>query len=253
MIGLLGVVLAVGISLAWYLPCVKAQGKNRVLQRKDYINTFLLYGLAFTCLLIIVTEIVFDLVISQTGLSGLAKDIFEDFFRAALLEEFFKFWGFRLAKERLKLHRKTDYILIAGLIGMSYGIVEKAVLGNAVGVVVGLAIPMHITWQFNQGGHYFEYEQHKADGRKEEARKEWLLAVVLPFLFHGCWDSGLDIASWCIEQKETLPQVIGGILMLVMIVLGILYTVRTIRKVIRIAKSEPLPTPQTAPAPEESA
>ena len=72
--------------------------------------------------------------------------------RAALLEEFFKFTGFLLAKRSLKLWRKIDTIMIAGLIGLVYGVVEKAVLGSPAAVFIGLAIPMHITWQFNPAG-----------------------------------------------------------------------------------------------------
>ena len=113
-----------------------------------------------------------------------------------------------------KLHRKIDYMLIAGLIGLVYSVVEKAVLGNIFSIVVGLAIPMHIVWQLNQGGHYFEYEQHKAAGRPREAKKEWLMAILLPFLFHGCWDSALSIASYCVNREEIPPQVFGGLLFL---------------------------------------
>ena len=162
MLGLIGAVLAVGISLCWYLPGIRAQGANRVLKRNDYWRTAGVYGFCYTCLLIIVTEILWDVVADRIGLTGLKRDILADFFRAALLEEFFKFTGFLLAKRSLKLRRKIDYIMIAGLIGLMYGVVEKAVLGNIAGVVVGLAIPMHITWQFNQGGHWFEYEEAKA-------------------------------------------------------------------------------------------
>ena len=38
------------ISLAWYLPAIKAQGNNQVLTRKDYLVIALKYGFAFTCL-----------------------------------------------------------------------------------------------------------------------------------------------------------------------------------------------------------
>ena len=104
-------------------------------------------------------------------------------------------------------------------------------------VIIGLAIPMHITWQFNQGGHWFEYEEAKARNDQPRMRRELLMATALPFVFHGCWDSGLDLIIWLTEQEATIAQVIGGILILAMLTLGILYTIRTIKKVCAIARA----------------
>ena len=80
MIGLIGAVLAIGISLLWYLPGIRAQGENRVLTRKDYWRSAGVYGFCFTSLLIIVTEILWDSIADRVGLSGLARDIIADFF-----------------------------------------------------------------------------------------------------------------------------------------------------------------------------
>ena len=68
MILLITIPLALVISLAWYLPAIKAQGKNQVLTRNDYLVIALKYGFAFTTLLIIVTEITWDSIIKRTGL-----------------------------------------------------------------------------------------------------------------------------------------------------------------------------------------
>ena len=127
--------------------------------------------------------------------------------------------------------------MIAGLIGLVYGVVEKAVLGDPVSVVIGLAIPMHITWQFNQGGHWFEYEEAKARGDRLRMRRELRMAVVVPFVFHGCWDSGLDLAAWLVDREPVVAQAGGGILILMMLALGILYTIRTIKKVCATARA----------------
>lgn len=237
MIGLIGSILAVIISLCWYLPGVRAQGENRVLAKKDYWKTAAVYGFCYTCLLIIATEILWDAVADRFGLSGFRRDILSDFFRAALLEECFKFTGFLLAKRSVKLMRKTDYILVAGLICLVYGVVEKAVLGNPAAVVIGLAIPMHITWQFNQGGHWFEYEEARAANDRPRMRREMIMAIAVPFIFHGCWDSGLDLVVWLMEKVSTAAQVVSGVLVLAMLTLGILYTIRTIKKVRGIARA----------------
>ena len=202
MILLITIPLSIAISLAWYLPAVKAQGENRVLQTKDYLHIALKYGFAFTSLLIMVTEIAWDSIIKHTALSGPALDIISNFFRAALLEEFFKFRGFILAKRKYQLPRKIDFILTAGMMGLVYGLFEKIVLGNIAAVIIGFIGPMHIMWQFNQGGHYYEYEQAKTAGDQQAAKKEWRMAVLVPFLFHGFWDSILDISGYCLEHPD---------------------------------------------------
>ncbi len=230
--------LALVLSLCWYRPCYKAQGDARTMQKSDYRKAALKYGLLIACVPIIVSEITWDAIADRTSLSGLPKDLISDFFRAALLEEAFKLMAFLIAKKELGLRRKSDHILIAGLIGLVYGVVEKAVGANIVGVFVGLAIPMHIVWQLNQGGHYYEYEKAKAEGDKPRARKEFFMAVFLPFILHGCWDSGLDIMVFCIGREAVLPQVFGGILCLAMLVGGIVYSVKSIKKCSAMIREE---------------
>lgn len=159
MIALIGLVLSVVISLCWYLPVVKAQGENTFLRGRDYTRIALQYGLLISSILIITTEIIWDGLVARTSLSGLPKDLLSSITRAAFLEEFFKFIGFLMARRKLLLRRKIDFVLTAGMIGVVYSVVEKAATLNIGNVIVGLIIPMHIMWQFNQGGHYYEYEQ----------------------------------------------------------------------------------------------
>ena len=132
------------------------------------------------------------------------------------------------AKRLLKLVRKIDCILVAGLIGLVCSVVEKVVPGNPEALAVSLAIPMHITWQFNQGGHWFEYEKARAANDRPRMRSEMIMAIAVPFIFHGCWDSGLDLVIWLMAKEATAAQVISGVLILTMLTLGILYTIRTI-------------------------
>ena len=237
MIYLISIPLSVALSLVWYLPVVKAQGENRVLQTKDYLLIAFKYGFAFTCLLIMVTEITWDAVVKHTPLSGLALNLVSNFFRAALLEEFFKFRGFILAKRKYQLSRKIDFILTAGMIGLVFGFTEKIMLGNIAAVIVGSLCPMHIMWQFNQGGHYYEYEKAKAANDLQTAKKEWRMAILVPFLFHGLWDSILDIGGFCLGHPDSIPvQVVGFALITAAVVGGIIYSIKTVRKACRIAK-----------------
>ena len=175
--------------------------------------------------------------VKHTPLSGLALNLVSNFFRAALLEEFFKFRGFILAKRKYQLSRKIDFILTAGLIGLVYGIIEKIMLGNIAAVIVGSLCPMHIMWQFNQGGHYYEYEKAKAANDLQTAKKEWRMAILVPFLFHGLWDSLLDIGGYCLGHPDSIPvQVVGFALITAAVIGGIIYSIKTVRKACRIAK-----------------
>ena len=237
---LLSIPLAILVSLLWYYPGIRAQGANRALKKGDYVKTIFLFGLLYACGLIIITEVIWDAVLWKPGDGGLVKEIISDFFRAALLEEFFKLTGFLLAKRSIKPWRKIDYMLLAGAIGLVYSVVEKAVAGNPVSVILGLAIPMHIVWQFNQGGHIFEYEQAKAQGDERRARRELFLAIGVPFLLHGLWDSVLSIIAYCLQREDAAAlQAVGGVLLAVALVGGVLYTIKTIRKVCATAKAAP--------------
>ena len=123
------------------------------------------------------------------------------------------------------------------MIGLVYGFIEKIVLGNIAAVIVGLICPMHIMWQFNQGGHYYEYEKAKAANDLQTAKKEWRMAILVPFLFHGLWDSILDISAYCLGQPDSIPvQVIGFVLILAAVIGGVIYSIKTVRKACRIAK-----------------
>lgn len=243
MIALLALPVAIIVSLCWYLPIVKALGNNTALKMGDYLYIALVGGFGFTCIFIIITELAWDRAWATFMGSQVRSDLFanfmSDFFRAALLEELFKFLGFKLALNKYQPKRKIDYMLIAGLIGLVYGVVEKAVSGSIAGVLVGLAIPMHITWQLNQGGHYFEYERLKAAGNQESANKELMIALLGTFLFHGLWDFGLDLGLEMLSMEQMVISVLGGVLMLAMVVGGVIYCVRTVRKAIRIAKEAP--------------
>jgi len=226
------IALAIAISLFWYMPGIRAQGKSRVLTNGNYAKIALLYGLLFSCGLIIVTEILWDFAIYDLIPAGLGREIIVCFFRAALLEELFKTTGFILAKNDIGLTRKIDYIMSAGLIGLVYGVVEKTVLGSISAVIVGLFLPLHIFWQFNQGAHFYEYDKAKKEGNKEKARKELFMALFVPFFLHGCWDSVLEIIGTLVEMETSVASVVSAIgLMIVTLVCVVIYTVKTMKMV----------------------
>lgn len=239
---IVGVLLAVVCGLLWFLPAVRAQGTNRVLTAKDYVRIALLYGLLCSCVPIIVTEVAWDVIFGTPQPNELVRQIAADFFRAALLEECFKLSGFLLAWRKYRPERKIDCMLIAGTIGLTYAVVEKAATANPVSAIIGSIVPMHILWQFNQGGHFYAYRQAKDRNDPARARKEWSMAFIVPFLLHGCWDSALSVITYCAGHEDSaVLQVVSAVTLIAALALGLTYTVQTLRRVRRIAKEAPAP------------
>ena len=93
MIGMIGMILAVAISLCWYLPGIRAQGENRVLTKKDYWRTAVVCVFCHVRLWVIASESPWDAVADRVGPSGFQRDILSDIFRSVLLDGFFRFTG----------------------------------------------------------------------------------------------------------------------------------------------------------------
>ena len=241
MIQAIGIILCAAVSIGWYIPAVKLQGKSRELKVGTLIKIALINGFLYACILIVITEVSFDKIGQITGLSekGLPYDIFTSFFRAALLEEFFKFTGFLLAYRRKRFEKKISFIAACGIIGLTYGIFEKAVLGNIAAMVLGILFPMHLIWQFNQGAHFFEYLEAKKRRDMKTARKEFLLCTLGIFLFHGLWDALLDVILFLFnkDQEHWVWPALGAGIMLGLLTFAVIYTIRTVKKVRAEAKA----------------
>lgn len=212
---------------------------KRILKFKDYARIFFVYGLGCAVVPIIVTELFWDGVAKQIGLSGLPKDIIESFFRAALLEEGFKFFGFYRADKNYKFISEKEFMLGAGTIGLAYAVVEKLVTGNAFAIILGILFPMHILWQMNQGRHFFAYRQARKKKDNKTAKKELFMATFVIFLMHGCWDAVISLSVYLMNiEGSTYANIFSIILILLTIAFGIFYMITTIKKAIKVFKND---------------
>ena len=206
---------------------------------KMYSIVTFLYGLLCSTLPIVVLEIIWDEVVKHIGVSkeALGYQIFTDFFRAGLIEEGFKFLGFFLAFRRFKFKRQAEAMFAAGLVGLVYGIVEKAAFFNLTAFIIGIALPMHFMWQLNQGRHFFAFCEAKAQGKKGVAARELFLATGFLYVFHSVWDTLLDLYEYFSKQSE-LPKhdLISGLIFGGTLALGVAYVVFTIVKTVKTAK-----------------
>lgn len=68
------------------------------------------------------------------------------------------------------------------------------------------------------------------------------MAILVPYFFHALWDSGLDAGAHLISiEGSTLSQIVGIVMITLMVAGGIIYSVKTLKKVIKTAKEEPHP------------
>ena len=213
---------------------------NNTLKGKDYRRIFFLFGIVYTTIPIIITEITWDGVANLVGLQeGLLREIIESFFRAALLEETFKFYGFMKANKKYHFSLQKEYMLGAGMIGLAYGVVEKLAAGNVMAIILGIIFPMHIIWQMNQGRHYYKYQKAKSENNKKIAKKELFLATINIFLIHGCWDALISLVGYFADSpKITNADMIGGILLIITILFGIIYLIVSLIQIIKVLKNK---------------
>lgn len=212
---------------------------NRVLKSKDYWRIFLLYGIVYATIPIIIMEITWDSLIRSIGLNeGLLKELIESFFRAALIEESFKFFGFMRANKEYKFSNEKEYMLGAGMIGLAYGIIEKIASGNAMAIILGIIFPMHIIWQMNQGRHFYKYKKAKEENDNKTAKKELFLATFVIFLIHGCWDALISLIGYFADtSKIANADTIGSILLVIVLLFGFIYMIVSIIKIRKVLKN----------------
>lgn len=84
---------------------------KKQLTKKDYFQIFLLYGIVYATIPIIITEIIWDSIFNGIGFKvGLCRELVESFFRAALLEEVFKFFGFIKANKEYQFKNEKELL-----------------------------------------------------------------------------------------------------------------------------------------------
>jgi len=212
---------------------------DKSLKAKDYRRILLLYGIVYATIPIIIAEITWDIIFDGIGFKvGLLREIIESFFRAALLEEIFKFYGFMRANREYQFKNEKEFMIGAGMIGLAYAIIEKLASGNGMSIILGIVFPMHILWQMNQGRHYYKYLEAKKENNNKKVKKEFFMTTIFVFLMHGCWDALISLVSYFAnDSKSPKADMIGGILFGVIILIGIIYIVISIIKIRKVLKN----------------
>ena len=199
----------------------------------DWLLIAFVFGLIFSCGLIIASEIAWDAIWNNVVSRDqtLTREIVESFFRAALFEETFKFLGFFIAYKVKKINHQAIAMYACAIIGLMYGIVENIFRFNPISFVVAFSIPMHVLWQLNSGRHFQAFTEAKEEGKKIKAFKEFFLALPFVFLFHGIWDAVLSVGIHFMEDPNY--GYIAPICFIFIIAIGIAYIIFTIIKTVK--------------------
>ena len=212
---------------------------DKTLKGKDYLKIFLLHGIVYATIPIIIFEIIWDKTFHLIGLNeGILRELIGSFLRAALIEETFKFIGFMKANKKYRFSNEKEFMIGAGMIGLAYGIIEKVATGNAIAIILGIIFPMHIIWQMNQGRHFYAYKKAKDENNNKKAKRELFYATVMIFLIHGCWDALISIVGYFANASNIAnADMIGGILLIATILFGIIYIIDSIIKIRKVLKN----------------
>ena len=126
----------------------------------------------------------------------------------------------------------------AGLIGLMYGIVEKAVLFNPMAIIINIFLPMHLLWQWNQGRHFQIAIDEKKKGNNGKAFLHMFFATFVIFFLHGTWDALISIGAYMMDEKNAIQngETIGGIILGSTLLLGVVYTIVTFIITIKTAR-----------------
>ena len=222
-----GIAILPGILIPalWiFLPLRKVPADRR-LGTGVYIRSILV-GMTLTTVCIMLAELLWDRVtgIRPAEVTNRAEAVLCSFLRAALLEEGIKWFFVKRVLKKRKPADKLQYMLLAGTIGMGYGITEKLVLGP-LAALTDAFFALHIMFQFVMGACLYEAGQSRE--QRERKRAEGL-AFLLPLCLHGLWDSILSVCTLGLEKEMTAAGVISLLLMLAAVIGALVGEIRMI-------------------------
>lgn len=227
MLNIIAILIYLGVVF-WVFRLVLKGRDHSAITKKSIILTLLRGALPCT-VCIVIFELSFDRFILKSS-GSLSDEILTSFFRAALIEEGFKYVFSRAALKKYVPSTKLESMLLCGLIGTGYGLVEKLVIGGGVILIVNAFLPLHAFFQFFMGALLFDAREAGEAGNRSLQRKKLLLSFLLPFAVHGLWDSLLATAGWFMEMDTFAGNMIGLLLFVILIAGGIILECKAVKR-----------------------
>lgn len=159
------------------------------------------------------------------------------FLGAALIEELLKYLFMRICLRRPGVMKtRIDAVACAAIIGIAFQVVEDLYYasGSVLLAIFRAVTPLHFVFGLIMG---YYFAQYKITGRKRDG----ILALLLPILAHGFYDSGVNILKVDDSYFSVTLTIIGLSLALMVYVI-----VKFCRKLKDGTLSEPITAPETA-------
>ena len=159
------------------------------------------------------------------------------FLGAALIEELLKYLFMRICLRRPGVMKtRIDAVACAAIIGLAFQVVEDLYYasGSVLLAIFRAVTPLHFVFGLIMG---YYFAQYKITGRKRDG----VMALLLPILFHGFYDSGINILKVDDSYFGVTLTIIGLSLALMVFVI-----VMFCRKLKDGTLSEPIAAPETS-------
>ena len=176
-----------------------------------------------------------ELLMTHFGMNSVVVALYHNFIVAALAEECVKYASLRrLLKKHPYPCSELDIISAMMIIGIGFGLVESVfyAFGLNPGKMIARGImAMHCGYGFIMGCFV-------AKSMKTEKRIYTVLGILIPFLMHGAYDSGVSSALREISEYFSIVSVVLAFVGIITLVTAIVY----VRKAGKKAEhTEPIP------------
>ncbi len=191
----------------WFGPVLRRQKKlsDLVSRKTKWFALFL--GLIPATVVLLLCQIGLGWLFKLTGLDQhkLLMCFLNAFVLYAVVEEFTKYGFARLAIRKFETLKKIDIMVLFGFVGMGYEIAETMFNANLVaGIGRGLFIA-HIVYQLVMGHFFFESVRAKGAGNADGAKRNLILALLIPILLHGVNDLFCELMALHTAAIEGIP------------------------------------------------
>jgi len=127
----------------------------------------------------------------------------------------------------LKNARKIDYIIIFGMVGAGFEIIESiAFASDLLTMAIRVFLALHVVWLFYNGAKYYETKNGKG--------LSIFLGYIVTAIFHAAFDMGAVLMRN--ESASEDIQVLGFILTVVGVIINVVFIVRTTKMVGKAVK-----------------
>lgn len=233
----IAVALTVVFTFLWYLPLYrKAAGPDRV-EKKPLITAFLLgFFVAFTVAVIIQMLLGWLYRLAGIAEGSLAFHYLTSFISYGLVEETVKFAIGLIVLNRCKINGAKNYILVFGMIGIGFEIIESTLDVLQVGMLATIfrsIFALHVFFQIWMG--IFVYRAHKCQELSDNngTKRNMAIAFLIPVLIHGIHDA-CSIAGNLVEGHGEAGKIIMLCVIGACLVMDLAFVIIAFRKALKV-------------------